>query len=368
MKRIKVLMLVPNLFVANGVASFVMNYLRNLNHEEVQVDIASYKEGDSVYYAEVEAAGGKMFFLPSIKNLPEHVKVCNKILSDGRYDIIHDNTLHISIPMMWCAKKAGVPVRILHSHNSKMGETPAKAFRNRFFLPVLRSLATNYAACSQLAGRAMFEGQEFTVIPNVIQTEKYRFDPTMRKSVRQKMNATDKFVVGTVGRLAEQKNPFFAMDVFECLQKQVPNAEYWWVGSGPLEKSVQDYVNQKGLSENVRLLGSRDDVTSLYQGMDVFFLPSLFEGLSIVTVEAQAMGLPCVVSDVIPPEAEYTELLKRCSLQDSIEAWVEKIRNTQIKKTERKQYQEYLSESVFSDVGCGNRLKKIYERCLSEKE
>ena len=144
--------------------------------------------------------------------------------------------------------------------------------------------------------------------------------------------------------------------------------EYWWVGSGPLEKSVQDYVNQKGLSENVRLLGSRDDVTSLYQGMDVFFLPSLFEGLSIVTVEAQAMGLPCVVSDVIPPEAEYTELLKRCSLQDSIEAWVEKIRNTQIKKTERKQYQEYLSESVFSDVGCGNRLKKIYERCLSEKE
>ena len=112
MKRIKVLMLVPNLFVANGVASFVMNYLRNLNHEEVQVDIASYKEGDSIYYTEVEAAGGKMFFLPGIKNLPEHVKVCNKILSDGRYDIIHDNTLHISIPMMWCAKRQGVPVRI----------------------------------------------------------------------------------------------------------------------------------------------------------------------------------------------------------------------------------------------------------------
>lgn len=368
MKRIKVLMLVPNLFVANGVASFVMNYLRNLNHEEVQVDIASYKEGDSIYYTEVEAAGGKMFFLPGIKNLPEHVKVCNKILSDGRYDIIHDNTLHISIPMMWCAKRQGVPVRILHSHNSKMGETPAKAFRNRFFLPVLRSLATNYAACSQLAGRAMFEDQEFTVIPNVIQTEKYRFDPTMRKSVQQKMNATDKFVVGTVGRLAEQKNPFFAIDVFKCLLKNVPNAEYWWVGNGPLEERVKTYIEEKKLTKYIKLLGSRNDTVELYQGMDVFFLPSLFEGLSIVTVEAQAMGLPCVVSDVIPPEAEYTELLKRCSLQDSIEAWVEKIRNTQIKKTERKQYQEYLSESVFSDVGCGNRLKKIYERCLSEKE
>lgn len=368
MLKIKVLMLVPNLFVANGVASFVMNYLRNLDHDEVQVDIASYKEGDSVYYAEVEAAGGKMFFLPGIKNLPEHVKVCNKILSDGRYDIIHDNTLHISIPMMWCAKRQGVPVRILHSHSSKLGETRKKELRNRAFCPILRSLATDYLACSKIAGQMMFGNRKFTVLPNVIRAEKYRFDSAARENVRRKMNTQDRFVIGSVGRLAIEKNPFFAMDVFECLQKQVPNAEYWWVGSGPLEKSVQDYVNQKGLSENVRLLGSRDDVTSLYQGMDVFFLPSLFEGLSIVTVEAQAMGLPCVVSDVIPPEAEYTELLKRCSLQDSIEAWVEKIRNTQIKKTERKQYQEYLSESVFSDVGCGNRLKKIYERCLSEKE
>lgn len=368
MKKIKVLMLVPNLFVANGVASFVMNYLRNLNHDEVQVDIASYKEGDSIYYTEVEAAGGKMFFLPGIKNLPEHVKVCNKILSDGRYDIIHDNTLHISIPMMWCAKRAGVRVRILHSHNSKMGETRIKELRNKAFRPVLCSLATDYLACSELAGQAMFGKRTFTVLPNVIQTERYHFDENVRVLVRQEMNATDKFVVGTVGRLADQKNPFFAIDVFKCLLKIVSNAEYWWIGSGPLEEAVKDYINQKGLSENVRLLGSRDDVTSLYQGMDVFFLPSLFEGLSIVTVEAQAMGLPCVVSDVIPPEAEYTELLKRCSLQDSIEAWVEKIRNTQIKKTERKQYQEYLSESVFSDVGCGNRLKKIYERCLSEKE
>lgn len=368
MLKIKVLMLVPNLFVANGVASFVMNYLRNLDHDEVQVDIASYKEGASIYYAEVENAGGKVFFLPGIRNLHEHVKVCNKILSEGQYDIVHDNTLHISIPMMWRAKRKGISVRILHSHNAKMGETILKEMRNKLVLPVLRGLATDFVACSDKAGKAMFGKSSFDIIPNVITTTRYNFDEDVRFKVREQMKAADKFVVGTVGRLAEQKNPFFAMDVFECLQKQVQNAEYWWVGSGPLEKSVQDYINQKGLSENVRLLGSRDDVTSLYQGMDVFFLPSLFEGLSIVTVEAQAMGLPCVVSDVIPPEAEYTELLKRCSLQDSIEAWVEKIRNTQIKKTERKQYQEYLSESVFSDVGCGNRLKKIYERCLSEKE
>lgn len=358
-------MLVPNLFVANGVASFVMNYLRNLNHDEVQVDIASYKEGDSVYYAEVEAAGGKMFFLPGIKNLPEHVKVCNKILSDGRYDIIHDNTLHISIPMMWCAKKAGVPVRILHSHNSKMGETPAKAFRNRFFLPVLRSLATDYAACSQLAGHAMYGDREFTVIPNVIQTEKYRFDPIVRKQVRQNMNAQDKFVVGTVGRLAEQKNPFFAIDVFAELLKKVPNAEYWWAGSGPLQEQVKTYVKEKRLTNYVKLLGSRNDTVELYQGMDVFFLPSFFEGLPVTGVEAQAMGLPMVVSDTVTCEMVYTDLVDYVCLSDTSETWASRLETALRKKTEQEQYAERLKQSAFSDVGCGNRLEQVYSRWVN---
>ena len=135
MKKIKVLMLVPNLFVANGVASFVMNYLRNLNHDEVQVDIASYKEGDSVYYAEGRGCRvEKMVFFFRVSKtflsmLKSVIKFCRMVGMTSSMII----TLHISIPMMWCAKKAGVPVRILHSLISKMGETPAKAFRNRFF-------------------------------------------------------------------------------------------------------------------------------------------------------------------------------------------------------------------------------------------
>ena len=367
MTKIKVLMLVPNLFVANGVASFVMNYLRNLNHDEVQVDIASYKEGDSIYYAEVEAAGGKMFFLPGIKNIPAHIKACNKILSEGQYDIVHDNTLHISIPMMWCAKRKDVPVRILHSHNSKLGETPAKELRNQIFRPVLCSLATDYLACSELAGKAMFSDRKFTVLPNVIQTEKYHFDEDIRALIRQKMDAADKFVVGTVGRLAEQKNPFFAIDVFECLLKAVPNAEYWWVGSGPLEEAVQDYVSKKGLAEHIKLLGSRNDVTDLYQGMDVFFLPSLFEGLPVTGVEAQAMGLPMIVSDTVTKEMVYTDLVDYVSLNSSKEIWAEHLKKVVEKNLNRNYYRNDLRKSCFSDVGCGNRLEEIYKNFLNCK-
>lgn len=123
----------------------------------------------------------------------------------------HDNILHISIPMMWCAKRQGVPVRILHSHSSKLGETRKKELRNRAFCPILRSLATDYLACSKIAGQMMFGNRKFTVLPNVIRAEKYRFDSAARENVRRKMNTQDRFVIGSVGRLAIQKNPFFAM-------------------------------------------------------------------------------------------------------------------------------------------------------------
>lgn len=361
----KVLMLVPNLQVANGVASFVMNYLRSLERSVVRVDIASYQGGKSIYYEQVEKLGGKIYFLPNIRNLSEHIKACNEILSEECYDIVHDNTLHISIPMMWCAKRAGVPVRILHSHNSRMGETPVKELRNKAFLPVLRSLATDYAACSQLAGHTMFGNREFTVIPNVIQTEKYRFDPIVRKQVRQNMNAQDKFVVGTVGRLAEQKNPFFAIDVFAELLKKVPDAEYWWAGSGPLQEQVKTYVEEKKLTNYVKLLGSRNDTAELYQGMDVFFLPSFFEGLPVTGVEAQAMGLPMVVSDTVTCEMVYTDIVDYVCLSDTLETWASRLETALRKKTEREQYTERLKQSAFSDVGCGNRLEQVYSRWIN---
>ncbi|MFR1571745.1 MAG: hypothetical protein ACLSTW_02215 [Faecalibacterium sp.] len=121
----------------------------------------------------------------------------------------------------------------------------------------------------------MFEDQEFTVIPNVIQTEKYRFDPTMRKSVQQKMNATDKFVVGTVGRLAEQKS-IFAIDVFKCLLKNVPNAEYWWVGNGPLEERVKTYIEEKKAYKIYKAFGKPERYGGIVSGHGCIFSPQLF--------------------------------------------------------------------------------------------
>lgn len=231
-------------------------------------------------------------------------------------------------------------------------------------LPVLRSLATDYVACSQLAGEAMFGKRKFTVIPNVIQTKKYRFDPAVRERVRQDMNVQDKLIVGTVGRLAEQKNPFFAVDVFTHLLKDLPDAEYWWIGSGPLQEQVKDYVEEKSLSDRVKLLGSRNDVLELYQGMDAFLLPSLFEGLPLTGVEAQAMGLPMVVSNTVTDEMVYTDLVDYVDLNAPMAVWVEHLKEALRRNADRAKYADVLRRSAFSNVDCGKNLMDMYKKML----
>lgn len=364
MDRIRVLLLVPNLRVSNGVTSFVMSYFNHLDHDKVQMDFALYSDRETPYYEQIRKNGGKIFILPNIKKISQHIRVCNKILKEGNYDIIHNNTLHIALPMMFCAMQQGVPVRILHSHNSKLGETPQKEIRNKMLLPLLLALSTDYAACSELAGRAMFGAKSYTVIPNVISTEKYKFDSIKRNKVRAKMNAADKIVIGTVGRLAPQKNPFFAIDVFKEFLKLQPSAEYWWIGSGPLDKQVADYVEAQGLTKSVKLLGSRNDTVDLYQGMDVFFLPSLFEGLPVTGVEAQAMGLSMVVSDTVTNEMVYTSLVDYVSLDESPKIWAGHLKGTLNHKIDRRKYSIQLIQSNYSDIGCGDKLTNIYKKLL----
>ena len=200
---INVLMLMSNLRVSNGIASFAMNYFRKLDHQKVQMDFALYSDLPSPYYDEIRRAGSNIFILPNIKNLAKHLQACNTILKQGHYDVVHDNIMHITIPMMLCAMCNHVPVRILHSHNSKLAETRIKELRNKLFLPLLLLPATEYLACSDLAGKLLFGNHDFTVVPNVISGEKFQFSNEKRNKLRLEVGAESKCVVGSVGRLAE---------------------------------------------------------------------------------------------------------------------------------------------------------------------
>ena len=268
--------------------------------------------------------------------------------------------------MMFCAMCNHVPVRILHSHSSKLGATRIKEIRNLIFLPLLCYPATDYLACSDLAGRMLFGNHLFTVVPNVISAKKFYFDEKRRNETRLKMNAQFKCIVGSVGRLAIEKNPFFAIDIFKVFLSLMPNAEYWWIGDGPLNEEVKQYVHKKGLDHSVKLLGSRTDVADLYQAMDVFFMPSLFEGLPLTAVEAQAIGLPMVVANTVTDEMVYTDLIDSVSLKVAPKMWAEHLRQAALKQVERKKYTENLKNSLYSDINCGERLTEIYNRLLNK--
>lgn len=360
MHKLKILMIVVNLRVSNGVTSFVMSYFRQLNHDEVQMDFALLTDWDSTHYKEIHEAGGKIFILPPIKNLPAHIKKCDQILNHGQYDVISDNSLILTIPMMMRAKHYKVPVRILHGHSTRLSSDPAKARVEKLVLPLLKISCTDFCACGREVGKFLFEKEKFTVIPNVISPEKNQYDPIRRGTIRTKMSVSEKIIVGTVGRTSPEKNPYFAIKVIETLVKKVPNVVYWWIGSGEMDQELKEYVKKKGLEQAVSFLGSRNDVPDLYQAMDIFFLPSLFEGMPITGVESQAFGLPSVVSDTVTDEMVYTDLVKYVSLQAPIEVWVEALEE-QIKRIpDRRSYTEELKNSQFSADGAGERMEKLY--------
>ncbi|MBO6047416.1 MAG: glycosyltransferase [Erysipelotrichaceae bacterium] len=363
--KTRVLMIVTNLQIANGVTSFAMNYYRKLDHDKVHVDFLVFQSCESPYVDELLSNGSQIFVLPPITNITKHFQECKRIIETGNYDIVHDNTLIISLPIMMCAKKANVRVRILHSHTAGFGDTLYKKYRNKTIYPLLRAQATDYAACSQKAGGA-FKKRNFTIIHNVIDEESNKFNASVRQEVRERMQVVDKHVITTVARVSPEKNPYFAVDVIECLLATHPNTQYWWIGQGTENDELAEYVEKKGLSEHILLLGNRIDVKDFYQAADCFFLPSIFEGLPLTGVEAQAFGLPCVISDVVTEELVYTDLIKYVSLREPMEAWAQYLSKQMQRQVDRASYGELLSQSVFSGNNAGKTLFSYYQSLLSK--
>ena len=359
-KKIRVLFLVGNLRPSNGVTSFVMTYFRNIDHNKFVIDFALLNDVKTPYYKEIKDLGGKIYILPPIKKIRSHLKRCNQILESEDYQIIHDNLLLSSIPMMYCAYKRKIPVRILQSHNTKLSSIKWKEKRNRLFLPFLKKISTSYFACGHDAGKAMFGNAKFITVPNTIPFSETYFDDCKRNLIRRQNNCQNKLVIGTVARMTWQKNPFFAIKVIKDLVRNNKNVQYWWIGSGELDKQVQKYIDDNHLNEYVKLFGSRDDVSSLYSAMDVFFLPSLFEGLPITSIEAQAAGLPCVISDSVTKELVYSDLVCFVSLKSSLNEWNDQIIKQSMRKINRSKYLCDLKESSFYTPRAAKLLSRYY--------
>lgn len=300
-----------------GIGSFVYNYQSHFTNKNIRMDYLLFDDvGTGDFDDKVRALGSIVYVLPALKNL-RLILLWKKIDDFMRnigstYDIIHLHSVNIAFMCFPAAKKYGVKNLISHSHATVYSEKRLNALRNRLLCINLLKQATSYCACSKAAARFLYGDRlldKVHIFNNAIECKKFRYDEEVRFNFRKVLGLNDKLVMGHVGRFCEQKNQLFLVDVFKSCIEENPNCILLLVGDGPQRQKLSEKIDSLGLSDKVLLLGQRNDVPRLLQCMDVFVLPSIFEGLPVIGIEAQAAGLPMVVSDAV------TEELSICNVQ-----------------------------------------------------
>ncbi|MBM6776922.1 glycosyltransferase [Collinsella tanakaei] len=261
---------------------------------------------------------------PPYKQLPRYMREMGRLFRAERWPIVHSHVNALSVFPLRAAERTGVPVRIAHSHSTAgKGETAKNAAKS-----VLKRFSNVYPthrmACSRYAGEWLFgKGAEFEVVYNGICLSRFAFNAEARAKARADLGlAGGQLAVGHVGRFMPQKNHRFLIEEFAELARLRPDAVLLLVGSGEAEALAESWVAERGVADRVMFLGQRDDVDRLYQAFDAFVLPSLYEGLPLVSVEAQAAGLPCFLSERITREVDVTGTVRFLPIEDA-SVWAE---------------------------------------------
>lgn len=316
-------------WLGGGVESVVMNYYRNIDRNKIQFDFICDNDSTNIPYAEIESLGGKVILISPYQKVIKYHKELKRVLKEGNYKIVHSHINTLSVFSLFAAKCAGVPVRIAHSHSTTNKKEKNKNLMKQLLRPFSKVFATDYMCCSELAGRWLFGNKEYDkgnvyLLNNAIDLDKFKYDEVVRRKKRKELNIDDDtLVIGHVGRFVEQKNHRFLIDIFNEVHKQNENSNFLLVGQGPLMEEIKEKVKSLGLEDCVKFLGQRNDISELYQAFDVFCLPSLYEGLPVVGVEAQATGLLCLFSDDMTKETKILESTKFLSLEQDAKEWTE---------------------------------------------
>lgn len=309
-----------------GLETLLMNCFRQIDREKVQFDFLVHRPFRADYDDEIEALGGRIYRLPRLDPFSvSYRKALRDFFTQHKeYRIVHCHLDCMSAIPLQIAGQCGVPVRIAHSHSSNINRNLTYPLK-LFYRKQIPKYATHFFACSTAAGDFMFPHQTVTLVNNGIETEKFSFDPQVREQMRQALSLGNALVLCHVGRLVLEKNHGFLFEVFQALHEKVPNSKLLLVGDGPLEATLRQKVQSLGLQDAVSFLGVRSDVERILQASDVFLFPSLYEGLGMAAVEAQAAGLPCILSDRVPEACKMTSLVHFLSLSSGAQAWADTI-------------------------------------------
>jgi len=327
-----------------GAETMVMNYYRNINRELVQFDFLLHRKETGAFDNEILSLGGKIYRMPSIspKNYFKYQKELEQFFDEHpEYQVVHSHLNALSSIIFKVAMKKGIKTRIAHSHLAVEPFVFLKVFKPNTDIKAtikdstqslirrrVRHLATHYFACGEKAGDWLFgksNRDKVKIINNAVNAKDFLYNPEIRKKVQNELGLEGRKIIGHVGRFNEQKNHFLLIDIFHSLLQKNPNCTLLLVGDGNLRSKIQNKVKQLGITKEVVFLGLREDIPELLQAFDLFLFPSLYEGLPVTLIEAQASGLKIVASDTITNEVDLTGLITFCGLTDPIDHWAEEV-------------------------------------------
>lgn len=343
----RILHVLSTLNIGSGIANFAVNHYREIVNHGIQFDFLVFKKMPNDFYDDVVKLGARVFYIeqPTL-NIGKYKKRVKKFFAEhkGEWEIVHIHEILVQRFIAKSAKKyGGVKKAVIHCHaaqfvspetgkaslKSKIKYT-VKKLRNKYLLSGVEKNCDYYFACSYAAGRALYsdkaiDGNKFYLAKNSINADNYIFDQDIRNKYRAELNIADKKVIAVVGRLSQQKNILFLLDVFKKIVEKDNSYRLLLIGDGEIRTTVEQKISELEIGDEVILTGNRSDVASLLMAADLFVLPSLAEGLGIVLIEAQAAGLPCVKSDGVPDEAVITPYVKTLALDDSVDKWAQSI-------------------------------------------
>lgn len=325
-----------------GAETFLMKLLRNIDRTEYMLDFCVMSSEKGTYEDEIKALGGEIYHVvPKSQNPLKCFCEIRRIVKEHAYgSVIRVNEHSLSVIDLIAAKCGGAKKLVMRSSNADSGSGKSRLLHKLFnFLPRVIpdvKIAPSTKAAVYTFGKGNVEKEKVTFLQNGLAVDDFTFNEERRGKIRKELNLEDKFIVGHVGRFSAQKNHRFLVDIFKEILKQKENSHLLLVGgNGELLEETKSYVRELGLEDKVNFLGNRSDVAQLLSAFDVLVFPSLFEGMPNVVIEAQAAGLPCLISDTITDEADITGLVKYFPLQKSAKEWAEEA-IAQSEKFERK--------------------------------
>ena len=351
-----------------GAESLIMTHYKYIDRQQFHFDFVNHTQRQCDYDDEIYAMGSKLYHLPRFRyyNIFPFLKAWDDFLAVHHdYDVIHVHYFTLAGLIMPIAKKHKIKLRIAHSHTSIMYSFYKRVFFSLFTKQILMS-SNLLLACSEDAGKNIFKTDKFRVFTNAINIKDYKYDDACRVKVRRDLGyKDDEIVIGHVGSFrGVAKNHLFIIDVFSRLVAKYPKFRLLLIGDGQLRSQIEKKVQDYGIFDYVTFTGVRADVPQLLQGMDVFFFPSLYEGLGIAVVEAQAAGLPVVASSEIPEEAYISDLIQTLSLSSNVEEWVDTLIKASQRNDKRSAYNLLARDGNYDVVRNSWVLEEIYREGL----